>query len=203
MNARRCGLIGGGLLLLELSACSPASSLATNAADSLAAQTLAWVGVDAERGLTVVVEPLMEPGAPDSAVVSVSAPLTQALDLGPDERILQVHVLGDAASAQPAGLEWPDGARLRPAQPREDASPRERLISEAVGAGSAHALPAAMSLARRDYLVIGRLRDFRDESLRWSGTPQGLTLLPRRWTAAERQAVLGGARPAEADAVHD
>ena len=203
MILARCGRIGAVPLLLGLAACAPAASQPGPTLTETAATTLAWVGEDPELGLKVVVEPLHENAEAGAASVSVLAPLLGALALRPEDGILQVHVFGSAAGSELAALAWPDGSRMLPAQPREEASARERLLYEAVGAGGAHAWTPSMPSLRHDYLVVGPLREPLEADLAWSEAPASLRLTPRRWTAAERQEALGIARPAHAEAAHD
>lgn len=203
MSRIRRGLTGAGPLLLILAACSPAASQPAGAADAAPATTLAWVGEDAARGLKVIVEPIAEPAEAGRAAVSLTAPLQRALAVGRGESILQVRVLGAAARSEPAALAWPDGSRLLPAQPREDASARERLLYEAVGAGAAHPWLPTMPDLRRDYLVVGPLSEAPDEALLWADASGPLELTLRRWTTAERLACLGTPHPVHAEAAHD
>jgi len=196
------GLCAAGTLLGALAACAPAASQPAPGLGGQAATSLAWVGEDAARGLKVVVEALPDAAEPDAAVLSTEAPLLRALELGNDEGILLVHGFGPAARGELAALSWPDGSRMAPARPREVASARERLLYEAAGAGGAHAQPDAMSAARRAHLVVGRVSADADAILTWTGPAGSLYLAPRRWTAAERLAVLGAAPPAPLDAVH-
>lgn len=193
------GLCAAGPMILGLAACAPAASQAAPGLGGQAITTLAWVGEDAARGLKVVVEALPEAAEPEAAVLSIEAPLLRALALRSDEGILQVHGFGAAAAGELATLIWPDGTRMRPAQPREDASARERLLYEAAAAGGTHALPQAMTAQRRDHLVVGPVSSDPEAVLTWTGAAGSLQLQPRRWTAAERTAGLGTARPAPAD----
>lgn len=202
MSPAARGLCAAGPLLLSWAACAPAASQAAPGLGGQPVTTLAWVGEDAVRGLKVVVEALPDAAEPEAAVLSTEAPLLRALALRDDEGILQVHGFGAAAQGELAALTWPDGSRMEPARPREDADARARLLYEAAGAGGAHAMPDSMPAARRDHLVVGRIRADAEAVLTWSGAAGSLRLAPRRWTAAERLAVLTSTAPAPAESSH-
>ncbi len=164
-------------------ACAPSvAGPGRDAAAAIPADT-AWVGEDAVRGWRVVLEPLPPPEQPELAAVDAEAVLRAALRVPPEENLFLVHVLAAPGEVPLAALRWQDAHELRPLAPREDATPRERLLYEAAARGGGVGPP-------RTYLVAGFPPHASEDSAEWQGAAPALRLAARHWTSTARAAFL-------------
>jgi hypothetical protein len=185
---RRGRFVTAAAMLLTLgcgvAACAPTAGAAGGGSLAPSTSSLAWVGEDPARGLRVVLEVLPRAAGAAGASADAEAPLRDALDVAADEDLFLLHLLQAPADRADGTVRWGAGAALRAPAAREDASPRARLLHEALVRGG------SASLQPRRSLLAGPAPAGADAVAEWRGVEPPLPLTPRLWSAAERAACL-------------